>query len=82
MHLFLHLQIPYELVLCQDLVQVKMSFPHLNLPSAIRLSGFYDTVLHNHLETYRHNGYEYVLYCRMLPDIRRPIGTHDHNRGF
>lgn len=51
-------------------------------PSAIGVSGFYDTVLHNHLETYSHNGYEYVLYCRMLPDIRRPIGTHDHNRGF
>lgn len=48
----------------------------------IELSGFCDTVLHNHSGTYSHNGYEYVLYCRRLPDIRRPIGTHGHNHGF
>ena len=73
----------YQLVLYQDLVQVKMRFsPIFNRPSAIRAVVLYDKVLHNHLVTYSRSDYESVLYCRMPPDTRILIDMHAHNRGF
>ena len=44
------------LVLCQDLVQVKMSFSHSNLPAIPKLP--VDTIFQNHRVTYNRNDYE------------------------
>ena len=68
-----------RMVLCQDLVQVKMRFPHLNLPAAIRHVEAYDTALRNRLVTHSHSDYEFVSYCRMLLNIRKPIDMHARN---
>ena len=45
-----------RLVLCQDLVQVKMSFSHSNLPAIPKLP--VDTIFQNHRVTYNRNDYE------------------------
>ena len=59
--------------------KLKWGFPHLNLPAAIRLAEAYDTALHNRLVTYNHSDYEFVSYCRMLPNIQKSNDMHDHN---
>ena len=59
-----------NMVLCQDLVQVKMrNFSHFNPPEAQPQCVFFYTIVRIHLVTYSYNGYEFVSYCRKLPDI-------------
>ena len=72
-----------ELVLCQDLVQVKMrNFSHFNPPEAQPQCVFFHTIVRIHLVTYSYNGYEFVSYCRKLPDIRKSSGMLAYNHGF
>ena len=72
-----------ELVLCQDLVQVKMrKFPHFNQPEAQPQCVFFHILVRIHLVTYSYNGYEFVSYCRKLPDIRKSNGMPACNREF
>ena len=71
------------LVLCQDLVQVKMrNFSHFNPPEAQPQCVFFYTIVRIHLVTYSYNGYEFVSYCRKLPDIRKSNGMPACNREF
>ena len=63
-----------ELVLCQDLVQVKMSFSHSNLPAIPKLP--VDTIFQNHRVTYNRNDYEFVWYYKTFPSIQIPGGMH------
>ena len=63
-----------KLVLCQDLVQVKMSFSHSNLPAIPKLP--VDTILQNHRVTYNRNDYEFVWYYKTFPSIQIPGGMH------
>ena len=71
------------LVLCQDLVQVKMrNFSHFNPPEAQPQCVFFHTIVRIHLVTYSYNGYEFVSYCRKLPDIRKSSGMPACNREF
>ena len=73
----------FGLVLCQDLVQVKMrNFSHFNLPEAQPQCVFFYTIVRIHLVTYSYNGYEFVSYCRKLPDIRKSSGMPACNREF
>ena len=80
--------IPYSIyeahmVLCQDLVQVKMrNFSHFNPPEAQPQCVFFHTIVRIHLVTYSCNGYEFVSYCRKLPDIQKSTGMPAYNRGF
>ena len=62
------------LVLCQDLVQVKMSFSHSNLPAIPKLP--VDTIFQNHRVTYNRNDYEFVWYYKTFPSIQIPSGMH------
>ena len=62
------------LVICQDLVQVKMSFSHSNLPAIPKLP--VDTILQNHRVTYNRNDYEFVWYYKTFPSIQIPGGMH------
>ena len=72
-----------NLVLCQDLVQVKMrNFSHFNPPEAQPQCVFFYTIVRIHLVTYSYNGYEFVSYCRKLPDIRKSSGMPACNREF
>ena len=72
-----------EMVLCQDLVQVKMrNFSHFNPPEAQPQCVFFYTIVRIHLVTYSYNGYEFVSYCRKLPDIRKSSGMPACNREF
>ena len=72
-----------DLVLCQDLVQVKMrNFSHFNPPEAQPQCVFFHTIVRIHLVTYSYNGYEFVSYCRKLPDIRKSNGMPACNREF
>lgn len=72
-----------ELVLCQDLVQVKMrNFSHFNLPEAQPQCSFFHTLVRIRLATYSCNGYEFVSYCRKLPDIQKSTGMLAYNHGF
>ena len=72
-----------KLVLCQDLVQVKMrNFSHFNPPEAQPQCVFFYTIVRIHLVTYSYNGYEFVSYCRKLPDIRKSSGMPACNREF
>ena len=64
----------FLLVLCQDLVQVKMSFSHSNLPAIPKLP--VDTILQNHRVTYNRNDYEFVWYYKTFPSIQIPGGMH------
>ena len=64
----------WEIVLCQDLVQVKMSFSHSNLPAIPKLP--VDTILQNHRVTYNRNDYEFVWYYKTFPSIQIPGGMH------
>lgn len=43
---------------------------------------FCDTVPHSHSVVRYDNGYEYVLYCRRFPDIRKSVDMHEQNQGF
>ena len=61
-------------VLCQDLVQVKMSFSHSNLPAIPKLP--VDTIFQNHRVTYNRNDYEFVWYYKTFPSIQIPGGMH------
>ena len=71
------------LVLCQDLVQVKMrNFSHFNPPEAQPQCVFFHTIVRIHLVTYSYNGYEFVSYCRKLPDIQKSTGMPAYNHGF
>lgn len=70
-----------SLILCQDLVQVKMRFPHINLMLALHPVAIYDTILRSHLVTCNHNDCGFAWCCRKLPDIRIPSGMHAHNHG-
>ena len=71
----------YKLVICQDLVQVKMrNFSHFNPPEAQPQCVFFYTIVRIHLVTYSYNGYEFVSYCRKLPDIRKSSGMPACNR--
>ena len=71
------------LVLCQDLVQVKMrNFSHFNPPEAQPQCVFFHTIVRIHLVTYSCNGYEFVSYCRKLPDIQKSTGMLAYNHGF
>ena len=71
------------LVLCQDLVQVKMrNFSHFNPLEAQPQCVFFHTIVRIHLVTYSYNGYEFVSYCRKLPDIRKSSGMPACNREF
>ena len=71
------------MVLCQDLVQVKMrNFSHFNPPEAQPQCVFFYTIVRIHLVTYSYNGYEFVSYCRKLPDIRKSSGMPACNREF
>ena len=63
-----------DMVLCQDLVQVKMSFSHSNLPAIPKLP--VDTILQNHRVTYNRNDYEFVWYYKTFPSIQIPGGMH------
>ena len=70
-------------VLCQDLVQVKMrNFSDFNPPEAQPQCVFFYTIVRIHLVTYSYNGYEFVSYCRKLPDIRKSSGMPACNREF
>ena len=70
-------------VLCQDLVQVKMrNFSHFNPPEAQPQCVFFHTIVRIHLVTYSCNGYEFVSYCRKLPDIQKSTGMLAYNHGF
>ena len=72
-----------SMVLCQDLVQVKMrNFSHFNPPEAQPQCVFFHTIVRIHLVTYSCNGYEFVSYCRKLPDIQKSTGMPAYNRGF
>ena len=64
----------YSVVLCQDLVQVKMSFSHSNLPAIPKLP--VDTIFQNHRVTYNRNDYEFVWYYKTFPSIQIPGGMH------
>ena len=64
----------FVVVLCQDLVQVKMSFSHSNLPAIPKLP--VDTILQNHRVTYNRNDYEFVWYYKTFPSIQIPGGMH------
>ena len=73
----------YLLVLCQDLVQVKMrNFSHFNPPEAQPQCVFFHTIVRIHLVTYSYNGYEFVSYCRKLPDIQKSTGMPAYSREF
>ena len=73
----------HKVVLCQDLVQVKMrNFSHFNPPEAQPQCVFFHTIVRIHLVTYSCNGYEFVSYCRKLPDIQKSTGMPAYNRGF
>ena len=61
-------------VLCQDLVQVKMSFSHSNLPAIPKLP--VDTIFQNHRVTYNRNDYEFAWYYKTFPSIQIPSGMH------
>ena len=77
------LRVDTRLVLCQDLVQVKMrNFSHFNPPEAQPQCVFFHTIVRIHLVTYSYNGYEFVSYCRKLPDIRKSSGMLAYNHGF
>ena len=67
-------QLNTEVVLCQDLVQVKMSFSHSNLPAIPKLP--VDTIFQNHRVTYNRNDYEFVWYYKTFPSIQIPGGMH------
>ena len=70
-----------NMVLCQYLVQVKMrNFSHFNPPEAQPQCVFFYTIIH--LVTYSYNGYEFVSYCRKLPDIRKSSSMPACNREF
>ncbi len=72
-----------NMVLCQDLVQVKMrNFSHFNPPEAQPQCVFFYTIVRIHLVTYSYNGYEFVSYCRKLPDIRKSSSMPACNREF
>ena len=72
-----------RMVLCQDLVQVKMrNFSHFNPPEAQPQCVFFYTIVRIHLVTYSYNGYEFVSYCRKLPDIRKSSSMPACNREF
>ena len=72
-----------SLVLCQYLVQVKMrNFSHFNPPEAQPQCVFFYTIVRIHLVTYSYNGYEFVSYCRKLPDIRKSSSMPACNREF
>ena len=72
-----------NVVLCQYLVQVKMrNFSHFNPPEAQPQCVFFYTIVRIHLVTYSYNGYEFVSYCRKLPDIRKSSGMPACNREF
>jgi len=72
-----------NMVLCQYLVQVKMrNFSHFNPPEAQPQCVFFYTIVRIHLVTYSYNGYEFVSYCRKLPDIRKSSGMPACNRKF
>lgn len=72
-----------QMVLCQDLVQVKMrNFSHFNPLEAQPQCVFFHTIVRIHLVTYSYNGYEFVSYCRKLPDIRKSSGMPACNRKF
>ena len=75
-HLFSFYFVKYllNMVLCQDLVQVKMSFSHSNLPAIPKLP--VDTILQNHRVTYNRNDYEFVWYYKTFPSIQIPGGMH------
>ena len=71
------------MVLCQYLVQVKMrNFSHFNPPEAQPQCVFFYTIVRIHLVTYSYNGYEFVSYCRKLPDIRKSSSMPACNREF
>ena len=71
------------MVLCQYLVQVKMrNFSHFNPPEAQPQCVFFHTIVRIHLVTYSYNGYEFVSYCRKLPDIRKSSSMPACNREF
>ena len=73
----------YSMVLCQDLVQVKMrNFSDFNPPEAQPQCVFFYTIVRIHLVTYSYNGYEFVSYCRKLPDIRKSSSMPACNREF
>ena len=61
-------------VLCQDLVQVKMSFSHSNLPVIPKFP--VDTTFQNHRVTCNRNDYEFVWYYKTFPSIQIPGGMH------
>ena len=63
-----------RMVLCQDLVQVKMSFSHSNLPAIPKLP--VDTIFQNHRVTYNRNDYEFVWYYKTFPSIQIPGSMH------
>ena len=69
-----HRIVAFQMVLCQDLVQVKMSFSHSNLPAIPKLP--VDTILQNHRVTYNRNDYEFVWYYKTFPSIQIPGGMH------
>ncbi len=72
-----------NMVLCQYLVQVKMrNFSHFNPPEAQPQCVFFYTIVRIHLVTYSYNGYEFVSYCRKLPDIRKSSSMPACNREF
>ena len=72
-----------RLVLCQDLVQVKMrKFPNLNLPLVRLPDGFFHILARILPVTYNHNDYEFVLCCKTLPDIQISVDMPVCNHGF
>ena len=72
-----------SVVLCQYLVQVKMrNFSHFNPPEAQPQCVFFYTIVRIHLVTYSYNGYEFVSYCRKLPDIQKSTGMPAYSREF
>jgi len=72
------------LVLCQDLVQVKMrNFSHFNPPEAQPQCVFFHTIVRIHLVTYSYNGYEchasnYSSHLRQLYRRLNPASPSYH----
>ena len=61
---------------------IKEAVAHFNLPEAQPQCVFFHTIVRIHLVTYSCNGYEFVSYCRKLPDIQKSTGMPAHNREF
>ena len=66
-------------------IQYKLKWeisPHFNLPEAQPQCAFFHALVRIRLATYSCNGYEFVSYCRKLPDIQKSTGMPAYSREF